>query len=163
MGAGVAMSVKVIALILIRSAVVGTVAVPAWHALPHTTRVPVEEYEEAAQQIFAQQLPDSVQIMDCAIRQTPAGKDLNRVLGCSLSVDADDFAQLLEGRSPLQRRATSQVAPALEVPYLAEIPITAEVYYASPPGSWNVDEPLIYTDESRRRVAAYVRNLVIHD
>jgi len=157
------MSVKVIALTLIRSAVVGTVAVPAWHALPHTTRVPVEEYEEVAHQIFAQPLPDSAQIMDCAIRQTPAGKDLNRVLGCSLSVDADDYAQLLEGRSRLQRRAASQVSPVLEVPYLAEVPIAAEVHYASPPEAWKIDEPLIYADASRRRVAAYVRYLVVHD
>jgi hypothetical protein len=59
--------------------------------------VPFEEYDAAARKIFAQPLPDSVQVMDCAIRQTPAGKDVDQVLGCSLSVDADEFAELLRG------------------------------------------------------------------
>jgi hypothetical protein len=149
------MSVKVIALALIGAASLGTVAVPTWHALPHTTRVPLEEYDQAARQIFAQPLPDSVQITDCAVKRTPAGKDVNEVLGCSLSVDADDFAQLLGSRSPLQRRSISQVAPAVEVP--------TDVHYASPPEAWKIDEPLIYSDGSRRRVAAYVRYLLVHD
>jgi hypothetical protein len=157
------MSVKVIALALIGAASLGTVAVPTWHALPHTTRVPLEEYEEAARQIFAQPLPDSVQITDCAVKRTPAGKDVNEVLGCSLSVDADEFAQLLRSRSPLQRRSISQVAPAVEVPYLADVPVPTEVHYESPPEAWKIDEPLIYSDESRRRVAAYVRYLLVHD
>jgi hypothetical protein len=157
------MSVKIIALALISAACIGTVAVPTWHALPHTTRVPLEEYDEAARQIFAQPLPDSVQITDCAVKRTPAGKDLNEVLGCSLSVDADEFAQLLRSRSPLQRRSTSQVAPAVEVPYLADVPVTAEVHYESPPETWKIDEPLIYSDESQRRVAAYIRYLVVRD
>jgi hypothetical protein len=53
------MSVKIIAFVLIGAAVVGTVAVPVmWYAAPHTI--------------------DSVQIMDCAIRQTPAGMDVVR-------------------------------------------------------------------------------------
>ena len=85
------MSVRVIALALMAAAGFGTIAVPTWHALPHTTRVPLEEYDEVARQIFAQPLPDSVQITDCAVKRTPAGKDLNEVLGCSLSVDADEF------------------------------------------------------------------------
>ena len=75
------MYVKAIAFALIGAAAIGTVAVPAWHALPHTMRVPLEEYDVAARRIFAQPLPDSVQIMDCAIRQTPAGKDVNEVAG----------------------------------------------------------------------------------
>jgi hypothetical protein len=157
------MSVKIIALALISAAGIGTIAVPTWHALPHTTRVPLEEYEEAARQIFAQPLPASVQITDCAVKRTPAGKDLNEVLGCSLRVDADEFAELLPSRSSLRRRATSKVAPAVEVPYLADVPVTAEVHYESPPEAWKVDQPLIYSDESRRRVAAYVRYLVVHD
>jgi hypothetical protein len=157
------MSVKVIALALIGAAGFGTIAVPTWHALPHTTRVPLEQYDQVARQIFAQPLPDSVQITDCAVKRTPAGKDLNEVLGCSLSVDADEFAQLLQSRSPLQRRSTSQVAPAVEVPYLADVPVTAEVHYESPPEAWKIDEPLIYSDESKRRVAAYIRYLVVHD
>ena len=157
------MSVKVIALALIGAASLGTIAVPTWHALPHTTRVPLEEYDEAARQIFAQPLPDSVQITDCAVKRTPAGKDVNEVLGCSLSVDADEFAQLLQNRSPHQRRSTSQVAPAVEVPYLADMPVTAEVHYESPPEAWKIDEPLIYSDESKRRVAAYIRYLVVRD
>ena len=95
--------------------------------------MPLEEYDEAARQIFAQPLPDSVQITDCAVKRTPAGKDLNEVLGCSLSVDADEFAQLLQNRSPHQRRSTSHVAPVVEVPYLADMPVTAEVHYESPP------------------------------
>ena len=157
------MSVKIIALALICAAGIGTIAVPTWHALPHTTRVPLEEYDEVARQIFAQPLPDSVQITDCAIKRTPAGKDVNEVLGCSLSVDADEFAQLLQSRSPLQRRSTSKVAPVVEVPYLADVPVTAEVHYESPPEAWKIDEPLIYSDESKRRVAAYVRYLVVRD
>jgi hypothetical protein len=157
------MNVKTIAFALIGAAVVGTVALPAvWHELPHTTRVPFEEYDEAARQIFAQPLPESAQIMDCAIRQ-PAGKDLDRVLGCSLSVDADEFAQLLQSRSPLERRSTSQVTPVLKVPYLADVPVTAEVHYSSPPEAWEVNEPLIYADGSRQRVAAYVRYVVVRD
>jgi hypothetical protein len=111
------MSVKIIALALIGAAGFGTIAVPTWHALPHTTRVPLEEYDEVARQIFAQ----------------------------------------------LQRRSTSQVAPAVEVPYLADVPLTAEVHYESPPEAWKVDEPLIYSDESRRHVAAYIRYLVVRD
>jgi hypothetical protein len=91
------MNVQTLAVALIGTAVIGTLAVPAWHALPHTTRVPFEEYDAAARKIFAQPLPDSVQVMDCAIRQTPAGKDVDQVLGCSLSVDADEFAELLRG------------------------------------------------------------------
>ena len=157
------MSVKVIALALIGAAGFGTIAVPTWHVLPHTTRVPLEEYDAVARQIFARPLPDSVQVTDCAVKRTPAGKDLNEVLGCSLSVDAVDFAQLLQSRSPLQRRATSQVAPSVEVPYLADVPVTAEVHYESPPEAWKIGEPLIYADESTRRVAAYVRYLVVHD
>jgi hypothetical protein len=157
------MSVKAIALALIGAASLGTLAVPTWHALPHTTRVPLEEYDEAARRIFAQPLPDSVQITDCAVKRTPAGKDVNEVLGCSLSVDADEFAQLLRSRSPLQRRSISQVAPAVEVPYLADVPVTAQVHYESPPEAWKIDEPLIYSDESRRRVAAYIRYLEVHD
>lgn len=158
------MNVRTIAFVLIGAAAVGTVALPAmWHALPHTTRVPFEEYDAAARRIFAQPLPDSVQIMDCAIRQTPAGKDLDRVLGCSLSVDADEFAQLLQSRSPLERRSTSRVAPVLKVPYLADVPVTAEVHYSSPPEAWETNEPLIYADGSRRRVAAYVRYVVVRD
>ena len=85
------------------------------------------------------------------------------MLGCSLSVDADEFAQLLQSRSPLQRRSTSKVAPVVEVPYLADVPVTAEVHYASPPEAWKIDEPLIYSDESKRRVAAYIRYLVVRD
>ena len=157
------MSVKLIALALIGTAAVGTFGVPAWHALPHTMRVPFEEYDAAARRIFAQPLPDSVQIMDCAIRQTPAGKDVDEVLGCSLSVDADEFAELLQSRSPLERRSTSQVAPVLQVPYLADVPVTAEVHYASPPEAWATNHPLIYADESRRRVAAYIRYEVVRD
>jgi len=157
------MSVKVIALALIGAAGFGTIAVPTWHALPHTTRVPLEEYAEVARQIFGQSLPDSVQITDCAVKRTPAGKDVNEVLGCSLSVDADEFAQLLQNRSPHQRRSTSQVAPVVEVPYLADMPVTAEVHYESPPEAWKIDEPLIYSDESQRRVAAYIRYLVVRD
>jgi hypothetical protein len=157
------MSVKVIALALIGAASFGTIAVPTWHALPHTTRVPLEEYDEVARRIFAQPLPDSVQITDCAVKRTPAGKDVNEVLGCSLSVDADEFAQLLRSRSSLQRRSISRVAPAVQVPYLADAPVTTEVHYESPPEAWKIGEPLIYSDESRRRVAAYVRYLVVHD
>ena len=104
-----------------------------------------------------------MQITDCAVKRTPAGKDVNEVLGCSLSVDADEFAQLLRSRSPLKWRSTSRVAPAVEVPYLADVPVTAEVHYESPPEAWKIDEPLIYSDESRRRVAAYVRYLVVRD
>ena len=150
-------SVKTIAFALIGAATVGTVAVPTWHALPHTTRVPFEEYDEVARLIFAQALPDSVQVTDCAIRQTPAGSDVDEVLGCSLSVDADEFAQLLESRSPLERRSASQIAPVLKVPYLADLPVTAEVHYTSPPETWEINETLIYSDASRRQVAAYVR------
>ena len=113
--------------------------------------------------IFAQPLPDSVEIMDCAIRQTPAGKDVDEVLGCSLSVDADEFAQLLQSRSPLERRSASRIAPVLKVPYLADVPVTAEVHYTSPPEAWEINEPLIYSDGSRQRVAAYVRYLVVRD
>ena len=51
----------------------------------------------------------------------------------------------------------------VEVPYLADMPVTAEVHYESPPEAWKIDEPLIYSDESRRRVAAYVRYLVVRD
>ena len=162
--AGAAMSVKIVALALIGAAAVGTVAVPMmWHALPHTMRVPFEEYDEVARMIFAQPLPDSVEIMDCAIRQTPAGKDVDEVLGCSLSVDADEFAQLLQSRSPLERRSASQIAPVLKVPYLADVPVTAEVHYTSPPEAWQINEPLIYSDGSRQRVAAYVRYVVVRD
>jgi hypothetical protein len=150
------MSVKIIAFALIGAATVGTVAVPTWHALPHTTRVPYEEYDEAARQIFAQPLPASVQIKDCAIRQAP-GSEVNEVLGCTLSVDADEFAQLLRSRSPLERRSTSQIAAAPKVPYLADVPITAEVHYTSPPEAWRINEPLIYSDGSKQQVAAYVR------
>ena len=157
------MNVQAIAFSLIGAASVGTVGVPAWHALPHTMRVPLEEYDAAARRIFAQPLPDSVQIMDCAIRQTPAGKDVDEVLGCSLSVDADEFPQLLQSRSPLERRSTSQVTPVLRVPYLADVPVTAEVHYTSPPERWELNEPLIYSDGSRERVAAYVRYLVVRD
>jgi hypothetical protein len=51
----------------------------------------------------------------------------------------------------------------LKVPYLAEVPVTAEVHYTSPPEAWQAGQPLIYADESRRRVAAYVRYLAIND
>jgi hypothetical protein len=157
------MSVQTIAFALIGAAIVGTVGVPAWHALPHTTRVPLEEYDEAARKLFAQPLPESVQVTDCARRQSPAGKDLDEVLGCSLSVDADEFAQLLQSRSPLQRRSTARIAPVLKVPYLADVPVTAEVHYSSPPETWEIEEPLIYSDATRRRVAAYVRYRVARD
>lgn len=154
------MNVRTVAFALIGAASVGTVVLPAvWHELPHTTRVPFEEYDEAARQIFAQPLPASVQIMDCAIRQ-PAGKDLDRVLGCSLSVDADDFDQLLQSRSPLERRSASQAAPVLKLPYLADLPFTEDVHYSSPPEAWEINEPLIYSDGSKQRVAAYIRYVV---
>lgn len=158
------MSVKIIAFALIGAAAVGTVALPTmWHALPHTMRVPYEEYDEVARVIFAQPLPDSVEVMDCAIRQTPAGEDVDEVLGCSLSVDADEFAQLLQSRSPLERRSVSQITPAQKVPYLADVPVAAEVHYTSPPEAWEANEPLIYSDGSKRRVAAYVRYVVVRD
>jgi hypothetical protein len=158
------MSVKIIACALIGAAALSTVALPSmWHSLPHTTRVPYEEYNEVARLIFAQQLPDSVEVMDCAVRQTPAGRDVDEVLGCSLRVDADEFAQLLESRSPLERRSTSRIAPVLKVPYLADVPVTAEVHYTSPPEAWQANEPLIYSDRSRQRVAAYVRYVVARD
>jgi hypothetical protein len=150
-------TVKTCAFALIGAAVVGTVAVPTWHALPHTTRVPFEEYDEVARSIFAQQLPDSVQVKDCAIRQTPAGSDVDEVLGCSLSVDADEFARLLESRSPMARRSAVQLAPGKKMPYLADMPVMAEVHYRSPPEAWKINEPLIYSDASRQSVAAYVR------
>jgi putative ABC transport system permease protein len=41
--------------------------------------------------------------------------------------------------------------------------VTAEVHYESPPEAWKIDEPLIYSDESKRRVAAYIRYLVVRD
>ena len=108
------MSVKIIAFVLIGAAVAGTVAVPTmWHAAPHTMRVPFEEYDEVARMIFAQPQPDSVQIMDCALRRTPAGADV--------------------------------------------------VHCTSPPEPWETNEPLIYADGSRQRVAAYVRYLVVRD
>lgn len=154
------MNARTIAFALIGAATIGTVALPTmWHALPHTTRVPFEEYDAAARQIFAQPLPDSVQIMDCAIRQ-PAGKHLDRVLGCSLSVDADEFAELLQSRSPLERRSASQVTPVLKLPYLTDLPVTEDVHSSSPPEAWKINEPLIYSDGSKRRVAAYVRYVV---
>jgi hypothetical protein len=154
------MNVRTVAFALIGAATVGTVALPAvWHELPHTTRVPFEEYDAAARQIFAQPLPESAQIMDCAIRQ-PAGKHLDRVLGCSLSVDAGEFAQLLQSRSPLERRSASQAAPVLKLPYLTDLPVTQDVHYSSPPEAWEINEPLIYSDGSKRRVAAYVRYVV---
>lgn len=154
------MNAKVIAYALIGAAVAGTAAIPTmWHALPHTTRVPFEEYDAAARQIFAQPLPESVQMMDCAIRQ-PAGKHLDRVLGCSLSVDAGEFDQLLQSRSPLERRSASQAAPVLKLPYLADLPATQDVHYLSPPEAWEINEPLIYSDGSKQRVAAYVRYVV---
>jgi hypothetical protein len=156
------MSVKVIACALIGAAALSTVALPSmWHSLPHTTRVPYEEYDEVARLIFAQQLPDSVEVMDCAIRQTPAGEDVDEVLGCSLRVDADEFAELLQSRSPLQRRSASRIAPAPQVPDLDDVPVTAEVHYTSPPEAWKVNEPLIYSDQSKQRVAAYVRYVVL--
>ena len=152
------MNAKIVAFTLAGVAAAGMVLLPAaWHALPHTTRVTFEEYDEVARLIFAQPLPDSARVMDCAIRQTPAGENVDQVLGCSLSVDADEFAELLQGRSPLERRSASLIAPAQKMPYLADAPITAEVHYASPPEAWATNEPLIYADESRRRVAAYVR------
>ena len=155
------MNVKTVAFALIGAASVGTVALPAvWHELPHTTRVPFEEYDAAARQIFAQPLPGSVQIMDCAIRQTPAGKDVDRVLGCSLRVDASEFAQLLQSRSPLERRSAAQAAPILKLPYLTDLPATEHVHYSSPPEAWEIDEALIYSDGSKRSVAAYVRYVV---
>ena len=158
------MKAKVMAAWLIGLAAVATIAVPAiWHATPHTMRVPFEEYDEVAQLIFAQPLPDSAEIMDCAIRQTPAGKDVDEVLGCSLSVDADEFAELLAGRSPLERRSASHIAPGPKLPYLADVPVTAEVHYDSPPEAWEINEPLIYTDGSKQRVAAYVRYQVVRD
>jgi hypothetical protein len=158
------MSVKIIAYALIGAAALGTVALPTlWHALPHTMRVPFEEYDEVARLIFAQPLPDSVEVMDCAIRQTPAGRNVDEVLGCSLSVDADEFAQLLQSRSPLERRSALRIAPVLQVPYLADVPVTAEVHYTSPPEAWETNEPLIYSDGSKQRVAAYVRYVVVRD
>lgn len=158
------MNVKIIAFALIGAAVVGTVALPTlWHSLSHTTRVPFEEYEEVARLIFAQPLPDSAQIMDCAIRQTPAGEQVDEVLGCSLSVDADEFAELLQSRSPLERRSASQIAPLQKMPYLADVPVAVEVHYTSPPEAWEINEPLIYADQSRQRVAAYVRYQVVRD
>lgn len=156
------MSVKIIACALIGAAALSTVALPSmWHSLPHTMRVPYEEYDEVARLIFAQQLPDSVEVMDCAIRQTPAGEDVDEVLGCSLTVDSADFAELLQSRSPLQRRSASRIAPAPKVPYLADVPVTAEVHYTSPPEAWKANEPLIYSDRSKQRVAAYVRYVVL--
>jgi hypothetical protein len=152
-----AISVKAIAFALIGVATVGTVGVPAWHALPHTSRVPFEQYDEVAQLIFAQSLPDSVQVKDCAIRKTPAGSDVDEVLGCSLSVDAAEFAQLLQSRLPLERRSASRIAPAQKLPYLADVPVTAAVHYTSPPEAWKINEPLIYSDAAGRSVAAYVR------
>jgi hypothetical protein len=155
--------VTIIAYALIGAAALGTVVLPMWHALPHTMRVPSEEYDEVARLIFAQPLPDSVRVMDCAIRQTPAGKNVDEVLGCSLSVDADDFGQLLAGRSPLERRSASHIAPVPKLPYLADVPVTAQVHYASPPEAWRSNEPLIYSDRSKQRVAAYVRYVVARD
>jgi hypothetical protein len=158
------MNAKLVAFTLAGVAAAGMVLLPAaWHALPHTTRVTFEEYDEVARLIFAQPLPDSARVTDCAIRQTPAGKNVDEVLGCSLSVDADEFAELLQGRSPLERRSASLIAPAQKVPYLADVPVTAEVHYASPPEAWATNEPLIYADESRQRVAAYVRYRVVRD
>ena len=57
----------------------------------------------------------------------------------------------------------AQVAPAVEVPYLADVPVTAEVHYESPPEAWKTGEPLIYSDESKQRIAAYIRYLVVRD
>ena len=115
------MNAKIVAFTLAGVAAAGMVLLPAaWHALPHTTRVTFEEYDEVARLIFAQPLPDSARVMDCAIRQTPAGKNVDEVLGCSLSVDADEFAELLQGRSPLERRSASLIAPAQKMPYLAD-------------------------------------------
>jgi hypothetical protein len=92
------MNAKFVALALSGAAAAVMIVLPAaWHALPHTSRVTYEEYEEVARLIFAQPLPDSARIMDCAIRQTPAGGNVDEVLGCSLSVDADEFAELLRG------------------------------------------------------------------
>lgn len=158
------MNSKIVAFTLAGVAAAGMVLLPAaWHALPHTTRVTYEEYDEVARLIFAQPLPDSARVTDCAIRQTPAGKNVDEVLGCSLSVDADEFAELLQGRSPLERRSTARIAPAQKLPYLADAPVTAEVHYTSPPEAWATNEPLIYADESRQRVAAYVRYQVARD
>ena len=158
------MNAKLVAFTLAGVAAAGMVLLPAaWHSLPHTTRVAYEEYDEVARLIFAQPLPDSARVTDCAIRQTPVGKNVDEVLGCSLRVDAAEFAQLLQGRSPLEQRAASLIAPAQKMPYLADAPVTAEVHYASPPEAWATNEPLIYADKSRQRVAAYVLYRVVRD
>jgi hypothetical protein len=158
------MSAKILAFTLSGVAAAGMVVLPAaWHTLPHTTRVTFEEYDEVARLIFAQPLPDSARVVDCAIRQTPAGKNVDEVLGCSLRVNANEFTKLLQGRSPLERRSAGRIAPAQKLPYLADAPVTAEVHYASPPEAWATNEPLIYADESRQRVAAYVRYQVSRD
>ncbi|HEX4973509.1 MAG TPA: hypothetical protein VFV69_20885 [Steroidobacteraceae bacterium] len=158
------MNAKIVAFALAGVATAAMVVLPAaWHALPHTSRVTYEEYDEVARLIFAQPLPDSARVVDCAVRQTPAGRNVDEVFGCSLSVDAAEFHELLQGRSPLERRSASQIAPAQKLPYLAAVPVTAEVHYTSPPEAWATNEPLIYADESRRQVAAYVRYQVVRD
>ena len=158
------MNAKFVAFALAGIATVGMIVLPAaWHSLSHTSRVTSEEYDQVARVIFAQPLPKSARITDCAIRKSPAGENVDEVLGCSLSVDADEFVQLLQGRSPLERRSASLMAPAQKLPYLADVPVTAEVHYASPPEAWATNHPLIYADESRRRVAAYIRYEVVRD
>ena len=52
----------------------------------------------------------------------------------------------------------------VEVPYLADMPVDGGTCTTtSPPEAWKIDEPLIYSDGSKRRVAAYVRYLVVRD
>jgi hypothetical protein len=95
-----------------------------------------------------------------AWRSLERGTDV--VIGCAMSISPDDFPKLLfSWGKPLTKRRVTAIHPELEVPPVGPAFSVSDVFFLTPPEQWNINDTLIYTNESRTRIVAYLRKLVV--
>jgi hypothetical protein len=96
-----------------------------------------------------------------ASRSFKGGVDV--IVGCAMSISPEDFPKLLFswGR-PLSTRHVSAIQPKVEVPAVGPAFVVSDVYFLSPPELWDINDTLIYTNESRSRLVAYQWTQALH-
>jgi hypothetical protein len=158
-------SVRFLLSIFIAAACVAYLLGPQiWHAIPRTHSMSREEYSWAVEKLFpGAKLPPSARIENCAKRESAAGKDLNVVIGCSLSLDPREFDLLVDSAELIGSKPAMEVSASFPTPEVGKPFSVAQVYYSSPPENWTLYGRLMFVDCARTRVAAYVRLFAVVD
>lgn len=159
------MSARFLLSIFIAAACVAYLLWPQiWHAIPRTYSLSKAEYSWAVGRLFpGAKLPPSARIESCAKRESAAGKDLDVVIGCALTLDPREFDQLVDGAELIGSKPAMAISASFPAPKVGEPFSVAQVYYSSPPENWTLYGRLMFVDCARTRVAAYVRLFAVVD